>query len=275
VRWQPIWAVVRKDLATVMRNRGVRLPLLITPLVVLVVLPTLLVVGGEILVAGGQVPISETATPFGSLDDPDVQGNVVGVDDPRARWTIFVLEVFLAPLYLLVPLIVATVIAADSFAGERERGTLEALLHSPVSDRELMAAKVLAAWLPAVVVSLTGFAIYSGLANLLAWPSLGRIFFPSTMWLLLAFWVTPAIAALGLGIMVIASSQVQSLQAAHQIGSLLVLPILVLLVVQISGMLVFVPGRVALLGALLWAAVAGLLFVGMRLLRRERLALRL
>jgi ABC-2 type transport system permease protein len=274
--WSSIWAVVRKDLATVVRNRGVRLPLIITPFVVLVLLPVLLVSGGEVLLSSGQVPIGEGATPFGDIADQEVQESVVGpVDDPRARWAVFVLEVFLAPLYLLIPLIVATVIAADSFAGERERGTLEALLHTSVSDRELMTAKVLAAWIPAVVVSLTGFAVYSVLANLLAWPGLGRVFFPSATWLLLAFWVTPAIAALGLGLMVIASSRVQSLQAAHQIGSLLVLPVLLLLVVQISGVFLLRPGAVVLIGSVLWIAVVGLLTFAARTLRRERLALRL
>jgi ABC-2 type transport system permease protein len=92
---------------------------------------------------------------------------------------VFVLEVFIAPLYLLVPLVVATVIAADSFAGERERGTLEALLHTPTTDRELLTGKFLAAWLPAVTVAWAGFAVYSVLANVLMWPARERIFFPS------------------------------------------------------------------------------------------------
>ena len=274
--WASVWGIVRKDVATVLRNRGVRLPLLLTPIVVLVVIPSLLVLGGEAMVAGGQVPMGEGASPFGQLGDEEVQDSVVGeIVDPQARWTVFVLEVFLAPLYLLVPLIVATVIAADSFAGERERGTLEALLHSSASDRDLMTAKMLAAWLPAMVVSLTGFAVYSVLANLLAWPSLGRIFFPSTTWLLLAFWVTPAVAALGLGLMVIASSRVQSLQAAHQIGSLLVLPVLLLLIVQISGIFLLQRGAVMAIGTLIWAGVIVLLIVATRTLRRERLSLRL
>ena len=36
-----------------------------------------------------------------------------------------------APMYLIVPMMVSAVIAADSFVGERERKTLEALLHTP------------------------------------------------------------------------------------------------------------------------------------------------
>lgn len=268
-------AIVRKDLSAVMRNRGTRLPLLITPLVLLGLLPAMLVLGGDTLASGIDIPM-DTATPFDSLADPETQASITGMAiPPEARWTVFVLEVFLAPLYLLIPLIVATVIAADSFAGERERGTLEALLHTPTTDRELMVAKVLASWLPAMAVSLTSFAAYSVFANVLTWPVLGRVFFPSVTWLLLGFWVTPAVALLGLGIMVIASSRVQSLQAAHQVGSLLVLPIVLLLVLQITGVLLFDPVRVAVMGLVIWVLAGLLLRLGAISLSRQRLAVRI
>jgi ABC-2 type transport system permease protein len=275
VNRRAVEAITRKDLATVLRNKGVRTPLLVAPVIILVLLPLMLVVGGEVLAAGGQVPIEDiAATPFQQLDERGL--DVVGTDiPPEARWTVFVLEVFLAPLYLLIPLVVSTVIAADSFAGERERGTLEALLHTPTTDRELMAGKFLAAWLPAVVVAWVGFAVYSVLANALAWPHVGAIFFPSTTWLLLAFWVTPAVSALGLGVMVIASSRVQSLQAAHQIGSLVVLPVVLLLIVQITGTLLFDTVLVIVMGAALWLGAAGTLMVGAGSLKRQALAVRL
>jgi ABC-2 type transport system permease protein len=167
------------------------------------------------------------------------------------------------------------VIAADSFAGERERGTLEALLHTPTTDRELMTGKFLAAWLPAVTVAWVGFAVYSVLANVLMWSRLGAIFFPSPTWLLLAFWVTPAISALGLGVMVIASSRVQSLQAAHQIGSLVVLPVVLLLIVQISGTMLFAPLLVTLMGALLWLTAGIAIVAGSGSLKRQALAVRI
>lgn len=271
----PVRAIVRKDLSAVMRNRGVRMPLLITPVVILLVIPVLLVAGGDLLAAGGAVPL-DAVTPFAGLGDQATQEQVTGAGlSPRGRWAVFVLEVFMAPLYLLVPLIVATVIAADSFAGERERGTLEALLHTPTTDRQLLAAKFLAAWLPAMSVSLVGFAIYSVLANVLSWPTVGRIFFPSPTWLLLAFWVTPGMAALGLGIMVIASSRVHSLQAAHQVGSLVVLPIVLLLIAQITGVFLFDPLLVLIMGSFVWIAALLMLRSGAGTLRREQLATRL
>jgi ABC-2 type transport system permease protein len=271
-----VWAIARKDLATVLRNKGVRTPLLVAPIIILVVMPLLLVGGGSVLASGGVVPLDDVAAaPFQQLDDPAFQEQVTGAVPVGARWGVFVLEVFLAPLYLLVPLIVATVIAADSFAGERERGTLEALLHTPTTDRELLAGKFLAAWLPAVVVAWAGFAVYSVLANVLMWPALGRVFFPSPTWLLLAFWVTPAISALGLGVMVIASSRVNSLQAAHQIGSLVVLPVVLLLIVQISGTMLFSPLLVTLMGGALWLVAGVVLYAGSGSLKRQALAARI
>ncbi len=271
-----IRAIVRKDIASVVRNRGVRIPLIVTPLVVLVLLPILLVGGARILVEAGEATPGTSAAPFEQLtEQAESDERTRPDDDPQARWATFVLEVFLAPLYLLVPLITATVIAADSFAGERERGTLEALLHSATTDRELLTAKFLAAWLPAVTVSTVSFLVYSVVANVLAWPSLGRVFFPNLTWLLLAVLVAPGIAALGLSVMVIASSRVNSLQAAHQIGSLVVLPILVLLVAQITGVFLFNTPLVAAMGVLVWGLAGAFIAFGGRTLRRHRLALKL
>jgi ABC-2 type transport system permease protein len=275
VNRQAVWSITVKDLSTVLRNRGIRTPLLLTPALLLLVMPTLLIMTGDLGI-GSAVPIDDIAgTPLERVADPDLQARAVGSFPPGAQWAVFVLEIFVAPLFLLVPLLVATVIAADSFAGERERGTLEALLHTPTTDSELLAGKFLAAWLPAVAISLTSFAVYSVLANALAWPYLGAVFFPSPTWLLLAFWVTPALSAFGLSVMVIASSRVQSLQAAHQIGSLLVLPIVILLIVQITGVFLFSPLLVTLLGVGLWALSGAILLVGGGALRREALALRL
>ncbi len=274
--WRAVWAIVRKDLATVVRNRGVRIPLLITPVIILVVLPVLLVGGAGFMVTSGVVPIDAVgASPLDRLADPELQQRVTGDVPAAGVWAVFILEVFLAPLYLLVPLVVATVIAADSFAGERERGTLEALLHTPTRDRELIAAKFLAAWLPALTVAWAGFAVYSVLANVLAWPAVGRGFFPSVTWLLLAFWVAPAVSALGLGVMVIVSGRVQTLQAAHQIGSLIVLPVVLLLVAQLGGFLLFGPRLVSLMGLAVWLLALVALRLGADVLRRARLAERL
>lgn len=269
-----ISALTRKDITTVLRNRGVRIPLLTTPVLLLVLVPVALVGGLEILTRTiGDLGASATSMAGAVEAAQSTAGSSTGV--AVERWASFVLEVFLAPLYLLVPLLVASVIAADAFAGERERGTLEALLHTPTTDRDLLIAKFLAAWLPAVAVSTVGFLVYSLVANALAWPYTGALSFPTPVWVLLAAYVAPGLAALGLGVMVVVSARVNSVQAAHQIGSLVVLPMIVLLIAQVTGATLLQLGSVAVLGTGIWLMAVLTIAIGARTLRRDRLALRL
>lgn len=273
MRWRTVAAIARRDLSIVMRNRGVRIPLFVAPTLILIILPTFLVGGEQILSRLG--PVGVTPDTFSGLaQESERIARTVGGSD-SARWAVFVLEVFTAPLYLLVPLMTSTVIAADSFAGERERGTLEALLHTPTSDEELLTGKFLATWIPAVGLALGGLLVYSVVANVLAWPSLGHIFFPNLTWLILGLWVAPGLAALGLSVMVVISSRVHSLQAAHQIGSLLVLPVLLMLVGQVTGVTLFDVRLVLLMGSMVWIAAALFLLYASDHFGRDQLAARL
>jgi ABC-type Na+ efflux pump permease subunit len=172
-------------------------------------------------------------------------------------------------------MMVSSVIAADSFAGEKERKTLEALVYSPTTDQELLLAKLLAAWLPGVAVAWGAFVLYGLVANLAAWPLVGRLFFPNGMWLLLAFWVAPATAALGLSITVMVSARVNTFQEAYQMGSLVVLPMIMLLIGQISGVFYLHVGFVALLGLALWLLDVLLFWLATHYFRRSRLIERL
>ena len=83
----------------------------------------------------------------------------------REQLVVLVNGYLLAPLFLIVPLMVSAVLAADAFAGEKERKTLEALLHLPISDRDLFLAKLLGAFVPAVVVSWLGFVCFAIVTN--------------------------------------------------------------------------------------------------------------
>jgi ABC-2 type transport system permease protein len=266
-----IAAIVRKDLLLVLRNRGVLVPLLITPALLLFVLPAFLVIGPQLLADAS--PAIEVGDAFDDLA-PALEGAGTG-DDGEVVWERTVLVHLVAPLYLLVPLVAATVVAADAFAGERERRTLEALLHSPTTDRELFVAKLLVAHLPATALSLGSFAGYALWANLLGARAVGGWFFPTAEWWLLVLWLAPAVSALGLGAMVIVSHRVRSLQAAHQIGSLLILPFVLIVVAQITGAMLLDLRTVALFGAAVWVAAALVVVVGVRSFDRDRVASRL
>ena len=174
-----------------------------------------------------------------------------------------------------MPLMVSSVIAADSFAGEKERKTLEALLYTPTTDRELFTAKLLGAWTAAIAVAILSFIIYAVMVNAAGWQSIGRLFFPNWMWVALVLWVTPAVAGLGLVVMVFVSVRAQGFQDAYQMGGMVVLPVLLLMFGQISGVMYFSLGVVLLVGMLIWLIDAGLLFLAGRSFRRGELMTRL
>jgi ABC-type Na+ efflux pump permease subunit len=267
-----IKAIVRKDLKVVFQNKGVSIPLIVVPALFLVILPAL-----AALVPLFQDDLASTFAEFEAFLDgmpPSIQSQVAGLDEAQTLIVLF-LVFFLAPMYLILPLMVASVIAADSFAGEKERKTLEALLYTPTTDGELFLAKLLSAWLPALGVAWGGFALYAIVANVAAWPTMGRIFLPNLMWLVLVLWVAPAVAGVSLGVTVLISVRAQGFQDAYQLGAMVVLPVVLLVIGQAAGVMYFSTWLVLLLGLVCWVIVAVLLWFGAKTFQRSELAARM
>lgn len=272
MNWRAISAIVRKDLKVVLQNKGVVIPIIVVPLIMFGVLPWISMLAPSMVNVGGS-DLEELTAMIANMP--------AGLQDELAPYTIeqqtvvFFLVYMLAPMFLIIPIMVASVIAADSFAGERERRTLEALLYTPTTDRELFVGKLLSAWVPAIVVSLAGFLLYAVMANAAAWQSMGTIFFPNLMWVVMILWVVPAAAGLGLSSMVLVSVRAQGFQDAYQTGGMIVLPILLLVFGQISGVMYFSVWMVLLLGLVLWAIDIALIWFGSQTFRRGRLIARL
>jgi ABC-2 type transport system permease protein len=267
-----IRAIVRKDLNIVVRSKGVMLPMIIVPVLLFVALPT--------LAALTPAATDMAGSPLAGLDSflenmpPAIRADLAAYGEAQ-QLVILALVYFLAPMHLIVPLMVASVIAADSFAGEKERKTLEALIYTPTTDGELFLGKVLSALLPAVAVSWTGFVVYGLFANVAAWPTMGEVFFPNAMWLALALWVAPAAAGLGLSTMVLVSARASGFQEAYQIGGAVVIPIILLAIGQATGVMYFSLGLVLLLGLVLWVVDLLLLWFGARTFRSGEMLARL
>jgi ABC-type Na+ efflux pump permease subunit len=272
MNWRAIFAIVRKDLKIVVQNKGVLIPIIAVPLIIFGALPWVSALAPSMVNLGG-TSLDRLSTLIAQMP--------AGLRDQLAPYTaeqqtvIFFLVYLLAPMFLIVPLMVATVIAADSFAGERERHTLETLLYSPTTDRELFIAKLLSSWLAAIVVALAGFILYAIMANASAWSTIGKIFFPNWMWVVLVLWVAPAAAGLGLGTMVLISGRAHGFQDAYQTGGVIVIPILLLMFGQLTGAMYFSVGMVILIGFLLWVIDIVLIWYGGRTFRRGRLIVRL
>jgi ABC-type Na+ efflux pump permease subunit len=272
MNWRAIKAIVRKDLKVVFQNKGVSIPLIVVPALLMVILPA----------ATATVPLFEQDLSSSLAEferflermPASLRAELDGFSEAQTLVAL-ILVYFFAPMYLILPLMVASVIAADSFAGEKERKTLEALLYTPTTDNELLLAKLLSAWLPALGVAWGGFVLYSIVANAAGWPTMGRLFFPNLMWIILAFWVAPAAAGVGLGTTVLVSVRAQGFQDAYQMGAMVVIPIVLLVVGQAMGVMYFSTWLVLLLGLILWALTGALLWFGGKTFRRSELAARL
>jgi ABC-2 type transport system permease protein len=263
-----IAAIVRKDLKVVSRNKGVMLPIIIAPLMLFVILPSIVAL----------LPLLEKLFGFSPNDIQElvsvmpaqIQQEFAGYDQYQVIAKYFLVHL-MAPLFLIIPLMVSSVIAADSFAGEKERKTMEALLYTPTTDRELFIGKLLSGWLAALTVALVGFVFYGIIANTVAWPYMHRVFFPNTMWLVMIFWAVPAVPGLGLGVMVLVSARAQGFQDATQMGNLVVLPVIFMVVGQVSGAMSFDVTVTFLVGLVVWLLDGLLIWMGSRSFRRGRL----
>ena len=136
-------AIIRKDLKVVAQSKAVLIPMIVLPLVLIIILP--LILGLTVRSANPSDPNVAQITDLLKTLPPGLLDEFQNLSIPDQALLYFLLY-FFAPLFLILPLMVASVIAADSFAGERERKTLEALLYTPTSDMELYAAKVMSPW---------------------------------------------------------------------------------------------------------------------------------
>jgi len=265
VDWYVVRAVIARDLRAVRRSKAVVIPMMLVPFLLLVVLP---------LVVGFAARQASTPTSTISFLDslPAALADPIANLPPNEQLLTLVLGYLLAPLFLIVPLMVSAVLAADAFAGEKERHTMETLLHLPIGDRDLFIAKFLTGFIPAVAVSWIGFTAFAIVANGVSWGVVDGLIVPNGLWLVVIFWVAPAVATLGLGIMVRVSARSRTTQEANQLGGAVILPLIFLAVGQATGLLLVDLGVALAIGAGVW--VVGLLLVwrGAVKFTRDRIA---
>ena len=262
--WEAIRTVVGKDLTAIRRSKAIVYPMIGLPVLLLVALP---------LALGG---MARSVDPGSALSSPLVADllSVVTSRPPAEQLPVLVLGYLLAPLLVVLPLMVSAVLAADAFAGEKERRTLESLLLLPMSDRDLFTAKLLSAYLPALTITWAGGVLYAIVANVSAWPVTGSLVVPFPQWIVMLLWIAPAVALLSLALLVLVSSRARTTQEANQLGGAVILPLIFVAASQVSAMLLAPVPAVIAAGAVIWLAAALLLRVGSRRFTRDRLASR-
>ncbi len=262
------WLVFRKDWLEIKRNWQVLLPILIVPIIFSVAFPIVLT-----FIASSPTPdtgVGDFETLMANLP-ADVQSQLAQMSITQIIIYIMVLY-FFAPFFLIIPIMASSVLGSDSFAGERERKTIEALLATPISDSELLLGKILVSFIPAMAVTVLSFAIFAAMVDVITFGIFnGMLLLPNLTYLIMIFGVAPTLALCSIGLTVMISAKVKGFKEAQQISVVLLLPVLGLVFAQIMGILILGPLVLAALIAVLAVVDVAIFYVGVRIFQREEI----
>jgi ABC-type transport system involved in multi-copper enzyme maturation permease subunit len=127
-------------------------------------------------------------------------------------------------LYMLgIPAIVPAAVAAYSVVGERQQGTLEPVLTTPVRREEFLLGKALAALVPSVTVAYAVYAVFLACVGLFARPAVASSLLRAPD-LLAQLLFTPLVAGWSIWVGIAISARARDFRVAQQLGILASLP---------------------------------------------------
>jgi len=239
-------ALINKDINEITSSKRVIIPMTIVPIFLIVIIPIAILIGASFI--GND---SSMLTKMGPLIKklPSEYTTLT-----PSQLLIKVMINFMFPSYfLIIPIMCSGVIGASSFVGEKEHKTLESLLYTPISMEQLLRAKILGVFVPSYIVTLISFIVIGIIFNVGGLIYFGGVIFPDIKWLIIILWISPAINLLSLILTVMVSAKSETFQEAQQVSGLLVLPVILVLVGQMTGVL--------LLSSLVMFIGGGVLFI--------------
>jgi len=259
-----VLAVIENEWAQLIRNRVVVFTTTV-PTVLLVALAILTLLFTSFIDIDREAVVSAAGPLLQSVPGAE-EIFFQGADQVRAA--------FLAPfiiLFQVIPLVVPITIASYSIVGEKQQRSLEPLLATPIKTWELLVAKALSAAIPGVLSTWWGFALFILAGRFFASDEVYNRLLLSPAWLLAIVLLAPLFTLCAVGLGIIISSRVKDPNSAQQLGSLLILPIIVLLIAQVSGAVHVGVGII--LGIAFAVALFDLvlLIAAVRLFRREEI----
>lgn len=259
---QKIRTIINKEWAEVFKNRLVLFSVIFMPFL-LTALPLILLFFTRS--AGEAGSLSSIPDEFAAL----CQGTGTGEDCLQY----YLISQFMI-LFMITPVIIPVNIAAYSIVGEKTTRSLEPLLATPITTIELLLGKNLAAVIPAIIATWSGFVVFLvGTFLITSSQSLVQLIL-DPLWLVAILVVGPLLSVLSVNFAIMVSSRVTDPRVAEQLSVVVILPIMLLMIGQIAGFLVI--NRVVMGLFALGVFVANLLLVpiSVRLFERENILTR-
>jgi ABC-type transport system involved in multi-copper enzyme maturation permease subunit len=130
-------------------------------------------------------------------------------------------------LYMLgIPAIVPAAVAAYAVVGERQQGTLEPVLTTPIRREEFLLAKAVAVLIPSLAVSYLIYALVLAAVEVFAHPAVASALVRGSA-ILAQLVFTPLLAAWSVWIGILISTRSNDVRVAQQLGMLASLPTIV------------------------------------------------
>lgn len=254
-------ALIRKDFSQVWKTPMLRNTLLALPAILMVVMPV-----GFLIIAC-----------LAPMKDMNGIEEMLALLPPEARtlnerqMMFYAMTTMMAPmLFLMIPLMSSTVTASGSFVGEKEQGTMETLLLTPMTVKEIFRAKVeMCVRLSLLVtgISLVLFGITAAVGNMI----LQMPFWLDWSWLVVIVLLAPALTVFGVMFMVLVSGRSKSYMEAIQTSGYVVLPLILLFIGQFTGLFVLGPLPLAVLSLIVILLDYGLFRIAAKKFTPEKL----
>jgi ABC-2 type transport system permease protein len=169
---------------------------------------------------------------------------------------------------LLIPTMIAIYAGAYGIVEEKMSRSLEPLLATPVRTWELLLGKALAGFIPAIIVTWVCAAIALLGVIIIGWGYLIP-YYINVVWVVNLFMISPAVALLSFLLGIIGSSRAKDHRSAQNLVLFIILPVLLLIVLQMTGIVSFTPLLIFILGIALWIIDILVLRIAVKVFQRE------
>ncbi|MEO1769781.1 ABC transporter permease [Candidatus Enterococcus ferrettii] len=242
-------AIIKKDIQGIVANKRYFYMILLIPLLFSVVLPSVFV----LIALLTPVSSNDFQQLLRTLPEQYQQGDL-GIQIVQ---TIFnsVLPMF----FLMIPIMTATVMAASSFVGEKEKNTLETLLYSPLSVKQIFQAKVYSSFVVSFGITLSSFVIMLLVVQAEVFFLRSTLLSLSVSWAYILLLLVPAITLVSITVIVKGSAKSQTMEEAQQRSGFLVMPLVLFMVGQFTGLFLISPWAMLIAGVVLMGVAVVLL----------------
>lgn len=214
--------IMKKEFEEVLKNKYILTTMATFPLVFSVIIPLIYMIA-----LPANVSWNDVVT---------FKGMVTGTAGmtPRQVLIAFLVQSNL-PFYLMMPSVIPTIISSYSIVGEKKCGTLEPLLATPASTRDILAGKTLAAIVPSVGITWISFLIYTALIDCITYRMFGYAIIPNLIWLVSILVAAPLFAVMSVYLSTVVSSRMNDIRAAQQVSAVFIIPIMSVFILELFG----------------------------------------